>query len=132
MKEKLMRKTAIVGALACGLFATTLAPSAKADEWDKTTVVTVKGGAISIQGKILQPGQYVWKLADSDADRRILLIFNADESKLETTILANATYRAEPTGDTRFTFAEINGEQAPAMSTWFYPGDNYGLQFIIR
>jgi hypothetical protein len=120
------------GALALALLTTTLAPSATADEWDKKTVITVQGGAVQIQGTVLQPGQYVLKLADSQSERRILLLFNADETKLETTILANAAYRSEPTGDTRFTFAEVAPAQPRAISTWFYPGDNYGLQFSVR
>jgi hypothetical protein len=128
-----MTKTLITtGALAFALSTITLAPSAKADEWDKKTVITVHGGAVQIQGTVLEPGQYVLKLADSQSDRRILLLFNADETKLETTILANAAYRPEPTGDTRFTFAEGPAGQARAISTWFYPGDNYGLQFSVR
>ncbi|MBV8832622.1 MAG: hypothetical protein JO108_25760 [Acidobacteriaceae bacterium] len=119
-------------ALAFALLSTALVPSAKADEWDKETVITVKGGAVQIQGAILEPGEYVMKLADSDADRRILQLFNADESQLVTTILATAAYRPEPTGDTRFTFAEVPAGQPPAISTWFYLGDNYGLQFSVR
>jgi hypothetical protein len=118
--------------LALALLSITLAPSAKADEWDKKTQITVKGGAVQIQGTILQPGEYVMKLADSASDRRILQLFNADESQLVTTILANPAYRLEPTGDTRFTFAEVRVGQPPAITTWFYPGDNYGLQFSVR
>ena len=128
-----MIKTLITpGVLALALFTMTLAPAAKADEWDKKTVITVKGGAVQIQGTVLEPGIYVLKLADSPSDRRILEVFNADETRLETTILANAAYRPEPTGDTRFTFAETPDGQPLAISTWFYPGDNYGLQFSVR
>ena len=125
-------KTLITPALALALLTMTLVPSAKADEWDKKTVITVKGGAVEIQGTVLEPGKYVLKLFDSQSDRRILEVFNADETRLETTILANAAYRLEPTGDTRFTFAEVPAGQPPAISTWFYPGDNYGLQFLVR
>jgi hypothetical protein len=132
-KEKnMMKKLITPGVLALALFTITLAPSAKADEWDKKTVITVKGGAVEIQGTVLEPGKYVLKLVDSQSDRRILEVFNADETKLETTILANAAYRLEPTGDTRFTFAEQPAGEPLAISTWFYPGDNYGLQFSVR
>jgi hypothetical protein len=128
-----MKKRVIAaGALSLALLTTMFAPSAKADEWDKKTIVTVRGGAVQIQGTVLEPGQYVLKLADSQADRRILLLFNADETKLEAVILANAAYRLEPTGDTRFTFAETSAGEPLAISTWFYPGDNYGLQFSLR
>ena len=125
-------KTLITPALALALLTMTLVPSAKADEWNKKTLITVRGGAIQIQRTVLEPGEYVFKLADSQSDRRILEVFNADETKLETTILANAAYRLEPTGDTRFTFAEQPAGEPLAISTWFYPGDNYGLQFSMR
>ena len=128
----MMRTLFAPAALALALFTTTLVPSARADEWNKKTVITVRGGAIQIQGTVLEPGEYVLKLLDSQADRRILQIFNVDETELETTILANAAYRLEPTGDTRFTFAEQAAGKPLAMSTWFYPGDNYGLQFLVR
>jgi hypothetical protein len=125
-----MRKTLIMpGVLALALFTAALAPSAKADEWNKKTVITVRGGAVQIQGKTLEPGKYVLKLVDSQSDRRILQVFNSDETKLETTILANAAYRFEPTGRTAFTFYEMPGAQPEALRTWFYPGDNYGLEF---
>ena len=128
----MMKKLITPGVLALALLSITVAPSAKADDWDKKTVITVKGGAVQIQGTVLEPGKYVLKLLDSQADRQILQVFNADETHLETTILANATYRLEPTGDTRFTFAEVPAGQPPAISTWFYPGDNYGLQFLLH
>jgi hypothetical protein len=128
-----MMKTLMTpGVLALALFTISVAPSAKADEWNKQTVITVKGGAVQIQGTVLEPGKYVLKLADSQSDRRILQVFNADETRLETTILANAAYRLEPTGDTQLTFAEVPAGLPPAISTWFYPGDNYGLQFSVR
>jgi hypothetical protein len=120
------------GVLALALLSATLAPSAKADEWDKKTLITVKGGTVQIQGTVLHQGEYVMKLADSPADRRILQLFNADESQLVATILANAAYRLEPTGDAGFTFAEVPAGQPPAITTWFYPGDNYGPQFSVR
>jgi hypothetical protein len=126
-----MRKTLIMpGVLALALFTAALAPSAKADEWDKKTVITVQGGAVQIQGTTLEPGKYVLKLVDSQSERRILQVFNADETKLETTILANAAYRLEPTGRTAFTFYEMSVGQPPAVRTWFYPGDNFGLEFV--
>ena len=128
-----MMKTLITpAALALAFLSITLTPSAKADEWDKRTVITVQGGAVQIQGRVLEPGKYVLKLLDSQADRQVLQVFNADETHLETTILASSAYRRDPTGDTRFTFAEVPAGQPPAISTWFYPGDNYGLQFLVR
>jgi hypothetical protein len=130
--EDMMKMLITPTVLALALFTITLATSANADEWNKKTVITVKGGAVQIQGTVLEPGQYVLKLADSQSDRRILQIFNADETKLQTTILANTTYRFDPTRDTRFTLTELPATEPPAITNWFYPGDNYGLQFSVR
>jgi hypothetical protein len=68
------------------------------------------------------------KLLDS-ADRHIVQIYDLDDSKLEMTVLAIPAYRLDPTGDTRLTFAESPDGQAPALRTWFYPGDNSGQEF---
>ena len=52
----MMKNFITPGVLAVALFTITLAPSAKADEWDKQTVITVHGGAVQIQGTVLEPG----------------------------------------------------------------------------
>ncbi len=118
-----------LAALGLVLFTTALAPFVKASEWNKMTVITTNN-PIEIQGKVLAPGRYVMKLLDSPSDRNVVQIFDAHETKLEMTVLANPTYRQEPTGDTRFTFYETANGQAQALRTWFYPGDNYGMEFF--
>jgi hypothetical protein len=110
------------------LLTTALTPLAKASESDKETIITTKE-AIQIQGKVLEPGQYVIKLLDSKFDRNVVQIYDAYETKLEITILAKSAYRLSPTEDTRLTFSEMPNGQAPALHTWFYPGDNSGLDF---
>jgi hypothetical protein len=69
------------------------------------------------------------KLLDSPSDRHIVQIFNADESQLQTTILAIPNYRNQPTGKTVFTFWETPPGQPKALRAWFYPGDNFGQEF---
>lgn len=121
---KTVTKLAALGVL---LFTTAFMPFAKADEWNKKTIITTHE-PIQIEGKVLAPGQYVMKLLES-ADRHIVQIYDVDDSKLEMTVLAIPAYRLDPTGDTRLTFAETTDGQAPALRTWFYPGDNSGLEF---
>jgi hypothetical protein len=117
-----------LAALGLVLYTTALTPLAKADEWNKKTVITTNN-PIQIQGKVLGPGQYVLRLLDSPSDRNIVQILDAHETKLEMTVLANSAFRLVPTGDTRFTFYETANGQAQALRTWFYPGDNFGLEF---
>ena len=80
-----------------GLLGIALAPGARADEWNKKTVMTVSE-PIQVPNKVLPAGTYVIKLLDSPSDRHIVQIFNADETKLQTTILAIPNYRIQPTG----------------------------------
>jgi hypothetical protein len=51
----------------------------RADEWNKLTVLTVNQ-PIQVTDKLLDPGQYVFKLLDSSSDRPIVQIFNADQT----------------------------------------------------
>src|ERR1022692_2305440 len=105
-----------------------LAPNARADQWNKKTILTVNE-TIQVPNKVLPPGTYVIKLLDSPGDRHVVQIFNADQTHLETTILAIPNYRLQPTGKTVFTFWETPPGQPKALRAWFYPGDNFGQEF---
>lgn len=116
----------VVGALA--LTVGTVAFRAHADVWDKKTVLSVNQ-PIQVQDTYLDPGTYVFKLADSSSNRHIVQIFNRDQDQLINTILAIPNYRLQPTGDSRFLFYETPPGTARAMRAWFYPGDNFGQEF---
>jgi hypothetical protein len=111
-----------------GLLGISLAPTARADEWNKRTILTVNE-PIQVPGQVMQPGKYVMKLLDSPSNRHIVQIFNEDETHLITTILAIPNYRLEPTGKTQFSFWETPPGQPKALRAWFYPGDNFGQEF---
>ena len=111
------------------LFTIATAQFARADEWNKKTVIRVNE-PLQIQGKTFEPGKYVIKLLDSQTDRHIVLIYDAHETKLQMTILANCAYRTEPTADTRLTLTET--DKGRALHSWFFPGDYLGLEFSAR
>jgi len=118
----------VVAVASVGLLGVALAPSARADEWNKKTVITVDE-PIQVPNQVLPAGTYVIKLLDSQSDRHIVQIFNKDENHLFTTILAIPNYRIQPTGKTVFTFWETPPGQPKALRAWFYPGDNFGQEF---
>ena len=118
----------VLALASAGVLAIALAPTARADEWNKKTIMTVNE-SIQVPNKVLPAGKYVIKLLDSPSDRHIVQIFNADETHLETTILAIPNYRLQPTGKTVFTFWETPPGQPKALRAWFYPGDNFGQEF---
>lgn len=101
---------------------------ARADAWDKKTILTVDQ-PIQVRNTYLEPGTYVFKLMNSNSDRHIVQIFNSDQSRIIDTVLAIPNYRLQPTGDSRFAFWETPPGTAKAMRAWFYPGDNFGQEF---
>ena len=111
------------------LASSSVLPSARADEWNKKTVVTFNV-PVEVPGKVLAEGTYVFKVADSQSDREIVQIFTEDERGLITTTLALPAYRLEPTGDTVITFEERPSGSPEAVKKWFYPGDNHGFEFM--
>jgi LPXTG-motif cell wall-anchored protein len=103
--------------------------SVRADEYNKKTVMTFSQ-PIEIPGQILPAGTYTFKLLDSLSDRHIVQVFNADGSQLITTVLAINDYRLHPTGRTVVKFVERPGDEPEALKAWFYPGDNFGQEFV--
>jgi hypothetical protein len=120
---------ALLSLFAVTLLGAMLLPSAQADTWNKKTIVTFSQ-AVEVPGKILPAGTYTFKLLDSLSDRHIVQIFNADGSQIIATILAINNYRLQPTGDTVMKFGERPGDSPEALRAWFYPGDNFGQEFV--
>lgn len=104
-------------------------PALRADEWNKKTIVTFNE-PVEIPGQVLPAGTYVFKIADTMADRNVVQIFNKDENHIYATILAVPDYRLEPTGKTVINFEERVSSAPEAVKAWFYPGDNYGYDFV--
>jgi hypothetical protein len=57
-------------------------------------------------------------------------VFDADETKIFTTILAIPNYRLDPAERTVLNFAERPRSDVEALRAWFYPGDNFGQEFV--
>ncbi len=119
----------IFAVLALTLLGATLASGVRADEWNKKTVMTFSQ-PVEIPGQVLPAGTYTFVLLDSPSDRHIVQIFDADGSHLITTVLAINNYRLKPTGDTVVKFAERSGDNPEALKGWFFPGDNFGQEFV--
>ncbi|HXI43189.1 MAG TPA: hypothetical protein VNH83_24620 [Bryobacteraceae bacterium] len=109
--------------------------SAKADDWNRKTEITFSG-PVEIPGVhltgwgVLPAGTYVFKILDSQSDRHIVQIFNKDETTIYATILAIPNYRLRATDKTVITFRERPAGQPEALRAWFYPGRNWGEEFV--
>jgi len=130
MKSNSLVNPRIAAVTLCGaaLAMGVLAMRARADEWDKRTILTIQQ-TVQVTDKVLPPGKYVLKLMNSDSNRHVVQIFNGTEQKYIGTVLAIPAYRMDPTGSTQFTFWETPPGMAKALRTWYYPGDNFGQEF---
>lgn len=106
-----------------------LVPSLKADEKDKRTLITLNEPVV-VKDVLLNPGEYVLKLAESVSDPRVVEIFNRDETHLVGTVMGIPAYRLNPADGEEFTFYAAPSGQPHAVHTWFYPGDNSGIEFV--
>jgi hypothetical protein len=121
--------------LCMALLSATFSPSAKADDWNRKTVVTfsepIEIPGVHLQGwGVLPAGTYVFKILDSNSDRHIVQIFSQDELTVYATILAIPNYRLRATDKTVITFSERPAGQPEALRAWFYPGRNWGEEFV--
>jgi hypothetical protein len=114
-----------------------LTSNASADDWNKKTVVTFSGPVeipgVHLEGwSVLPAGTYVFKLLNSSSDRHIVQIFNKDENVVYATILAIPNYRLRATDKTVITFSERPAGEPEALRAWFYPGANWGEEFVYQ
>jgi hypothetical protein len=134
-KQMNVLKTVTASVFCLGLLGVVLAPGAKADEWDRKTVITFSS-PVEIPGVhlagwgVLPAGTYVFRILDSQSDRHIVQIFNKDETTIYATILAIPNYRLKATDKTVMTFRERPAGEPEALRAWFYPGRNWGEEFV--
>jgi hypothetical protein len=117
-------------ALCCAAALTiVVAPGARADEWNKKTILTFSG-PVQIPGATLPAGSYVFKLADIPGNRHVVQVFDKDERKIYSTILAIPNDRVEPSDKPVVLFSERAAGSPQAVKVWFYPGDRIGDEFV--
>ncbi len=127
--------TAVKPILCLALMCAFVPSAAQADAWNRKTVVTFSGpveipGVHAAGWGILPAGTYVFKILDSLSDRHIVQIFNKEETQIYATILAIPNYRLKATDKTVMTFAERAAGEPEALRAWFYPGRNWGEEFV--
>jgi len=130
---KLFKAATTVGCLA--VMSAVVGPGAKADEWNRKTEITFSApveipGVHLVGWGVLPAGTYVFKILDSQSDRHIVQIFNQDQTIVYATILAIPNYRLKATDKTVMTFRERPAGQPEALRAWFYPGRNWGEEFV--
>jgi hypothetical protein len=125
----MVNKWSVLGMCVFVMMVVALPTAVMADEWNKATQLTFNE-PVEVPGTVLAAGTYWFTLADSESDRNIVEIWNADRTHLIDTVLAIPDYRLKPTGKTVVHFEERPSDAPEAIHSWFYPGDNYGEEFV--
>jgi hypothetical protein len=125
----------VVASFSLALMGMVFAPSANADTWNKKTIVTfsapVQTPGVHQPGyEVLPAGTYVFKIMNTAGNRHIVQIFNEDETKVLATVLTIPNARLKPADQTTLNFRETPAGEAPAMRAWFYPGEQWGHEFV--
>jgi hypothetical protein len=118
------RNLPVFAALAMSLTSSAFVPLLKASEFDKKTIITISQ-PVAVQRTILPAGQYVLRL-----QRDVVYVFNGEETRLITAVLAVHADRLQPTDKSEFSFYDSRAGEPTALHTWFYPGDNSGFEFL--
>jgi hypothetical protein len=108
-----------------------VAGTARADSWNERIVLSFSD-AVMIPGTTLQPGKYVFKLLDTSSSRHVVQVLRAEGDGNEQVALTQAVplKRVETKGDIVLRFNPTEAGDPPAIKAWFYPGSNFGHQFV--
>ncbi len=123
-----MNKVRIILFVCIGVLGAMLV-QAKADEWNQKTVFTFNE-PVEIPGQVLDRGTYTFKLMDSMADRDVVGVYNKDETHCYGMFLVIPDERLKPTAKPIITFEERAADSPEAVRAWFYPGDDFGNEFV--
>jgi hypothetical protein len=115
-------------AVMLGVLCVCLAPVSQADEQTKETHMSING-PLQVRDILLPPGQYVFRLTEPDLDHSVVSIYNAQTNRLEGTIIGAPAYRLAADDKHLFTISQPQAGQPAKLQTWFYPGDNFGVEF---
>ena len=85
--------------------------------------------AVELPGVTLEPGTYVFKLADS-ASRNVVQVWDKDEKNMIGHWTFVQAERPRVTEDTVVMFKETREGATPAVQFWYFPGEKVGKEFI--
>jgi hypothetical protein len=115
-----------IGMICAALF---FSSPGSADEWNKKTILTF-GQSVELPGVSLPPGTYVFKVPPDTNYRHVVQVFNADETQILATIIANSSERQAGSDRTALRFGEGSRGLPEPLQKWFYPQHKTGNEFI--
>jgi LPXTG-motif cell wall-anchored protein len=126
-----MKKFMALAAIFCLIVAASvIAPAINAQNGDRKTVVTFSDSVEIPGGTILPAGTYFFKLLNQDSGRWVVQIFDKNQTHTYATLITVEDFRYHPTNKPVMTFAERAAGEPPAIKEWFFPGENFGREFV--
>ena len=127
----MQRKGVVLLTITAILLVLSLSSRAKADDWDKKTIVTFDQD-VEIPGQVLPAGTYVFKLFRSNSDRFIVQVWDGSESQLVATLMTIGDSYPNPRGKAYFVLDTSATDEGypPAVVSWFFAGTDEGRDFI--
>jgi LPXTG-motif cell wall-anchored protein len=127
----MMKRFMAVAAAFCLILIASLATApANAQNGDRKTVVTFSEPVEIPGGTVLPAGTYFFKLLNQDSGRWVVQIFDKNQTHTYATLITIQDFRYHPTDKPVMTFAERPDGAPPAIKEWFFPGEQFGRQFV--
>jgi hypothetical protein len=116
-------------AAVCLLAIFAVVPNASAQRFDRGTKITINR-PFEVPGVALPAGTYVLRLIDVGGSRSVVQLMNATETKSYAIVLGIPDYKLKTPEKTELSFYEASPGVPIPLRAWFYPGFNYGVEFI--
>jgi hypothetical protein len=123
------RVTLIATALVLAVFAVLAGGSAAQETNVSERTFLTFSDTVEMPGLTLQPGTYVFKLADTPS-RNVVHVWNETEDQMLGHWLFVQAERPEVTGENVVMFREAPAGTPPAVQYWYFPGEKIGKEFI--
>jgi hypothetical protein len=125
-----MESRKICAAILACLLAACVVPVAAAGPIHLRTIVTFDQ-PVEVPGDVLLAGTYSFRLLGGNVgDRNVVEIYNKDETRLYDRFLAISDYRLRTGASPIITFEKRSAGAPNAITAWFYPGNNFGYEFV--
>ncbi len=124
-------KTLLLGASCVALLTCALPATARADTFNKETLVTFNA-PVEMPGVVLPAGTYRFQLADPDGDRAVVRVLNSTGNVVYGTFLTIPEAQANGVDEPEVTFDERVAGSPQAIRTWAYPGDDVRWEFLYH
>src|ERR1041384_4734170 len=104
-------------------------PGANAQRWDHATKITVNA-PFEVGGMALPAGTYVMRLMEVAGTRTVVQVLNQDETRSYGMVMGIPDYKLTAPENAEISFYETEPGTPTPLRAWFYPGNNYGVEFV--